>query len=309
MIYENKWYLYHIYIILTILINSFVRSLKYFNRTKDTYFEQNNFLFDSIKSDNFSITEIFNHNYTNIKIKKYSSNEKKQLICVLGVLVNNLGLKIEKELTYWLEKDYDIYKVYQKYPGILYEYPALKFAQWLVENKNNISFLLYLHTKGASHKMITQRDNLIKNLWKTEFSKPRNQLYISQLISNKADVVTPLRTGIITWYNGMFISKRAFQLNNILENRNRYIYEFYFKNNNTRIKGILSNHCKNMTAYLILYDNQNKNIFFINRTLNYISKIINYNYKTKYLYNILHLFIIFVIKLFLRYNKLRVKKK
>ena len=242
---EKKWFLYHIYIISTILINanSFNHSLKYFNQIKDKYCEQNNFLFDSIKSDNFSITNIFNHNYTNIKIKKYSSIEKKQLICVLGILVTNLGLKIEKELTHWLEKDYEIFKVYQKYPGILYEYPALKFAQWLVENKN-ISFLLYLHTKGASHKIISQRDNLIKNLWKTEFSKPRNQLYISQLISNKADVVTPLRTGFVTWFNGMFISKRAFQLNNILENKNRYIYEVYFKNNNTRIKGILSNHCK-----------------------------------------------------------------
>ena len=303
MIYGNKWFLYHIHIISTILINSicFIHSLKYFNQIKDKYFEQNNFLFDSIKSDNFSITDIFNHNYTNIKIKKYSSIEKKQLICVLGVLVTNLGLKIEKELTYWLEKDYEIYKVYQKYPGILYEYPALKFAQWLVENKN-ISFLLYLHTKGASHKIISKRDNLIKNLWKTEFSKPRNQLYISQLISNKADVVTPLRTGFVTWFNGMFISKRAFQLNNILENKNRYIYEVYFKNNITRIKGIVSNHCKNRTAYLILYDNKNKDIFFINRTFNYISKIINYNYKTKYLYNILYLFIIFIIKLFLRYN-------
>ena len=106
----------------------------------------------------------------------------------------------------------------------------------------------------------------------------------------------------------MFISKRAFQLNNILENKNRYIYEVYFKNNITRIKGIVSNHCKNRTAYLILYDNKNKDIFFINRTFNYISKIINYNYKTKYLYNILYLFIIFIIKLFLRYNQLYNKK-
>lgn len=303
MIYGKKWYLYHIYIISSILINAnyFVHSLKNFNKIKDKYFDQNNFLFDSLKSDNFSITDIFNNNLTNIKIKKYTSIEKKQLICVLGILVTNLGLKIDKELTYWLEKEYEIYKVYQKYPGKLYEYPALKFAQWLVENKN-ISFLLYLHTKGASHKIITQRDNLIKNLWKTEFSKPRNQLYISQLISNKADVVTPLRTGIVTWFNGMFISKRAFQLNNILENKNRFVYEFYFKNNNTRIKGILSNHCKNRTSYLILYDNKSKNIFSIHRTIKYISKIINYIYKTKYLYNILYLFIIFVIKLFLKYN-------
>ena len=125
----------------------------------------NNFLFDSIKGDDFNFTFIFNFNYTTIKIKKYSSSKKKSLICVLGILVNNNGLEIEKELTDWLKNEYIIYKVYQKFPGKLFEYPALKFAQWLTEYKN-ISFVLYLHTKGASHKNIADGTKLLNIMLK-----------------------------------------------------------------------------------------------------------------------------------------------
>lgn len=290
-----------------IIINiiCFIHCIKYFNKNKGINFfpNFNNILFDSIKSDNFNFTDIFHSNYTSIKIKKYFSNKKKQLICVFGILVNKLGLKIEKEMTNWLEKEYIIYKVYQKYPGTLYEYPALKFAQWLVENKN-ISFLLYLHSKGASRKNIILRSKLIRNLWKNEFTKPRNQLYISQIVNNKTDVAVPLRKGIVTWYNGMFISKRAFQFNNIIFNKNRYVYEYYFKNNYTRIKGIVSDNCLNTTAYLILFDDKNKEIFPKN-----ISKIINdIIYKSKFINQLAFFLMILIIKYFISYSKLFNKK-
>jgi len=38
-------------------------------------------------------------------------------------------LKIEKELLKWFTPEYNVYIVYQKNPGKLFEYPALKFAQ------------------------------------------------------------------------------------------------------------------------------------------------------------------------------------
>lgn len=299
------------YIILFIKLNiiSIIQCIKCFNKTKENNSipNFNDFLFDSIKSDNFNLTDIFNKNYRTIKIKKYSSNNKKTLICVFGILVTKLGLKIEKEMTNWLEKEYIIYKVYQKYPGTIYEYPALKFAQWLVENKN-ISFILYLHSKGASHKKIYLTPKLVRNMWKKEFSSPKNQLYINQLIKNKADITTPLKTGIVTWYNGMFISKRAFRLNNILLYKSRFVYEVYFKNNHTRIKGIVSNNCKNRTSYLILYDDKHKIIFPKNIIFHYISKSVNLIYKTRFLYHIFYLILFFIIKLFRRYYRFFIKK-
>ena len=40
----------------------------------------------------------------------------------------------------WLLPEYNVYTVYQKYPGKLFEYPALRFAQWLLKKEKNINF-------------------------------------------------------------------------------------------------------------------------------------------------------------------------
>jgi len=150
----------------------------------------------------------------------------------------------------WLLPEYEVYKIYQKYPGNLYEYPALRFSQWLTEKKN-ISFLLYLHTKGATHKSFHDHSKIIRKLWSKEFTKPRNLLYISEIINNKTDIATPLHKGNVTWYNGMFISKRAFNLNNVFYSKKRAIYEYYFINKNTRIRGIIDDKCQRPYHYII----------------------------------------------------------
>ena len=42
----------------------------------------------------------------------------------------------------WLIPNYNIYNVYQKYPGKLFEYPALNFTQYLIKkNKSNSTFI------------------------------------------------------------------------------------------------------------------------------------------------------------------------
>ena len=106
----------------------------------------------------------------------------------------------------------------------------------------------------------------------------------------------------------MFISKRAFRLNNILLYKSRFVYEVYFKNNHTRIKGIVSNNCKNRTSYLILYDDKHKIIFPKNIIFHYISKSVNLIYKTRFLYHIFYLILFFIIKLFRRYYRFFIKK-
>ncbi len=44
----------------------------------------------------------------------------------------------------WLLPEYDIYCVYQKYPGDLYEYPYLRFAQWISQTFNKTILCLFL---------------------------------------------------------------------------------------------------------------------------------------------------------------------
>ena len=115
------------------------------------YFKEiiNNFrkiLFNSIKGDDYNLSLIYHYNYDNIKINHKSQNNTNKIIWILGVLVNQKGIRIENEILKWLLPEYDIYSVYQKYLGILYEYPALRFAQWIIYELNKI---LYFLSKGA----------------------------------------------------------------------------------------------------------------------------------------------------------------
>ena len=141
----------------------------------------------------------------------------------------------------WLLPEYDIYFVYQKYPGILFEYPALRFAQWLL-SKLNQTILLYVHTKGAFNK--SKSSFIVRDLWMNEFTHPRNKKYIKSILDNRTDISIPFRKGRCTWFNGMFISKRAFDLiPEIKVQKNRYFFEGgLFHRNNTRIKGIIKDH-------------------------------------------------------------------
>lgn len=231
-------------------------------------------LFDSIKGDYYDFQSIYNYKYTTIKIKRQASKKKSNLTCVFGILVNENGIKIEQEILEWLLPEYNIYKIYQKFPGRLYEYPALRFSQWLTESQN-ISYLLYLHTKGATHKFHSGT-SLIRKLWKQEFTKPRNKIYILPIINNKADVSTPLSNGATTWYNGMFISRRAFVLNKIMPCKNRYLYEFLFSNNATRIKGVIAENVKFPWRVLINHFKTE------NRTKTEINKIKSTKFKMIY---------------------------
>ena len=143
----------------------------------------------------------------------------------------------------FLLPEYDIYCVYQKYPGKLFEFPALRFAQWL-SLKLNITIILYIHTKGAFHQNYYQ--SRIRKLWKYEFTSPRKNIYIKLIENNLTDISLPFRLGPCTWYNGMFISYRAFKfINTIKYNKiNRWYYESLFQNHNIRLKGILNDNIR-----------------------------------------------------------------
>ena len=152
---------------------------------------------------------IFNNSYKSIKIKhKSGKNIYNKIPCVLGVLANENGLKIENSMLDWLLPEYDVYCVYQKYPGIMYEYPALRFAQWLSLNYNK-KIILYVHTKGSYN--YNEFQNKVRFVWKHEFTKPQSYKYTQLIEKNITDISLPFRNRACTWYNGMFISYRAFK--------------------------------------------------------------------------------------------------
>ena len=133
------------------------------------------------------------------------------------------------------------------------------YAQWILE-KLNKTLVLYLHTKGASNVYSFQE--FIRNFWKIEFKSPRNKIYIKPILNNQTDVSVPFRRNRITWYNGMFISKRAFDLmGEVPKYKNRYLYEaVLFKNIDIRIIGII----KDNQLPLTLEKEMHKHLKYLN---------------------------------------------
>lgn len=154
-------------------------------------------------------------------------------VCVLGVLETKLGLRIKDEMTSWLIQNYDLYIIAQASPGALFEYPALFFAQQLSGRLN--CPVLYLHTKGAANNSEIQKR--IRQLWKNEFTGERSRLYID----SKADVTCPfLGPNNETWYNGMYISPKAFASVSISPSDNRYDFQRLFaQKTNLKFRGII----------------------------------------------------------------------
>ena len=173
-------------------------------------------------------------------VHKGNKNLEKKILCIFGVLENENGYNIEKEMLKWLLPEYDVYCVYQKYPGKLYEYPAIRFAQYIV-NYKNINIALYIHTKGAFFPSLIQSD--IRNIWKNEYTGFNKLNYINPLKNNIVDVTCILTNkGKITWFNSFFASKKGFNyLDKIKPSNNRYNFESQFSKTNAKILGILDN--------------------------------------------------------------------
>lgn len=240
-----------LFIFLHFIINNHVKNSNDYYMNIQTNVTRKNieyydFLFNTIEYDYYNLSLIYNNSYNTIKIKhlthkKHSSNS---IVCIFGILVNDKGIEIQKSMLKWLLPEYDVYCIYQKYPGCLYEYPALRFAQWFTI-MFNISYILYVHTKGAFNQNTNHEE--VRALWKHEFNKPRNIIYTQFLEKNIYDITLPFRSGICTWYNGMFISYRAFNSIDTIKYyyNNRFYYESLFRpssktSTNIRFKGILN---------------------------------------------------------------------
>ncbi len=153
-----------------------------------------------------------------IKLVHYANHP---ITCVLGVLANEAGLQIQQEMFKWIYKFYNIISVTQDAPGTLYEYPAIRFAQWY-SIQNNMP-ILYLHTKGAFNQ--TPIQNTIRNMWQFEFSV-YHDWYVENAMTLNDFVGCPFTDGQSTWFNGWVANTSAFShINKIPISTDRYTYE------------------------------------------------------------------------------------
>lgn len=63
-----------------------------------------------------------------VHIEHIECNAAGRQTCIFGILESKKGLAIRDEMLAWLKPEYDVWCVYQRLPGRLFEYPALRFA-------------------------------------------------------------------------------------------------------------------------------------------------------------------------------------
>lgn len=165
------------------------------------------------------------------------------MLCVMGVLKTEKGLKIKERITNYLQPNFDILYIEQDPPGNLYEYPAIKYTLKLAIEMNEP--VLYIHTKGAADPNHAWYQTSVKKLWEYEFGTNKVFKNYEQCLTNIPTIVTPLYgPEKQTWYNAMFINPAAAKIilptlkhpnsfdNSIkyVHKNNRYYYEYFMCN-------------------------------------------------------------------------------
>lgn len=184
------------------------------------------------------------------------------MICVLGVLKTERGLKIKEEILNNLNM-HNFLCIEQEPPGEMFEYPALNYAIKAAIDTN--SPVLYLHTKGAFNSVPYQStengrktifdfmpkdaskedwQKSVRKMWYNEFGK-NVQKYLNAINENKPIVACPYSgPGKVTWQNGFIMNPLAAkELSKIFKfTTNRYWYEVMFNRlKNVEVKGIIRN--------------------------------------------------------------------
>lgn len=155
-------------------------------------------------------------------------------LCVLGVVCNDRGLEIEKEMRAWLEPHFRLYEVL--HDGTRYEQPALRYMQALCVEEQEPC--LYLHTKGAfNHHSDTES---VRKMWQREFTE-RIRLYFDLVNRPFASVACPF-TGSdkTTWFNGFVANEQAMaDIPPIEPNENRKVFERLFRGTDVNVIGVI----------------------------------------------------------------------
>ena len=157
-------------------------------------------------------------------------------ICVLGVVDNEVGLAIMREMLEWLEPHYKV--IVAHHDGTKFEQPALRYMQDMCR-RDKVP-CLYLHTKGAFNRSVFSEK--VRDLWRHEFTE-KKELYFGLVDRPYAAVACPF-TGDdkTTWYNGFVTNWQAMAEHPLIEPRsNRHKFERLFCGTNTQVFGVIRN--------------------------------------------------------------------
>lgn len=139
-------------------------------------------------------------------------------ICVLGVMTNERGLMIAKQMREWLIP-YDVHDVL--HDGTQFEYPALKEAKRLACLYN--APVLYLHTRGAVNVYTTTAQT--HKMWRREFGEQWRKYQLLVKTDRPAVFAPFVDWDSYTRYNGFIANAAAWKRAKIEKCDERHEYE------------------------------------------------------------------------------------
>lgn len=157
-------------------------------------------------------------------------------LCVLGIVDNEKGKEIAREMLSWLREYYEVECVY--HDGSKFEQPALRRMQELCIEKKRPC--LYLHTKGAYNRSALSSN--VREMWRHEFTF--NQALYFALVSKPYSAVACPFAGSdkTTWYNGFVANWQAMaEIPPIMPSENRKKYERLFRGSKVQVFGTIRN--------------------------------------------------------------------
>lgn len=179
--------------------------------------------------------EILNNDINNINVIPPQIINDNKYNCVFGVYLTDEGKKIQNEMMEYLPDIFNVY-IIQQLPSEnnLFEYPALKFMELLINNTNKSC--CYIHSKGAANPTPIQKK--IREFWKKEILN-YYKIYFNSIENDNIPLVSTMFTGEQkhTWFNCFFANKNVFKNNTIYLSNDRYYYEKIFNNTNVNVIG------------------------------------------------------------------------
>lgn len=163
-------------------------------------------------------------------------------LCIFGVMTNDEGMKIAKEMLPWLQEFYDVKIVY--HDGSQYEYPALAEAQkWSVEWDIPV---LYIHTRGAVNTYPTTIPT--RRMWREEFGNQWKK-YFELARGQEPRVLCPfVDDDGETRYNGFVANAAAWRAVSLRRSGDRMIYERLWKGKGMVYGLLIHSECNDIKA-------------------------------------------------------------
>lgn len=157
------------------------------------------------------------------------------MICVLGVLKTEEGLRVKDEMLQWLRPVHNVYAVEQEAPGALYEFPAMALAFEMCHKAQTP--VLYIHTKGAANPHMVQ--GMIRKMWQGEFGNPEKANEYMKLVEcDEPRLAAPVvGDDSQTWFNAFVMNPAAAAVlrDAVRPSADRYFFECVARNTSVKV--------------------------------------------------------------------------